>query len=133
MPHERRDSHDLATHEYIVSGVEVRDELGGGELLVRYDATGGGEFERQLSDEEEVDVDVVHGEVDGDEPRPLTYPEPLLQLGDDLLGILLQVVQILHIAGPRVRSQLAREGGHVVGRTVHPSEILASYLQYCIQ
>ena len=90
-------SHDLASQEQIVHWGEVGDEPRGGERLGRQHASGGGEFEGQLPDEEEVDVDVVHGEVDGDESRPLRYPESLLQLGNDFSGLLLQVVQVLHV------------------------------------
>ena len=97
-----RNSHDLASHEYEVGRVEVGDQLRGCELLVGQDTAGGGKLERQLPDEEQVDVDVVDGEVDGDEPRPLPYPESLLQLLYYLPGVLLQVVQILHIASARV-------------------------------
>ena len=64
-----------------------------------------------LDDTEEVDVDIVEGEVHGDESGALSDPESGLQLLHYLDGVVLEVVEVLDVARAGVRCQLAPGGG----------------------
>ena len=63
-----------------------------------------GKLKDKFAHAEEIDVGVVDGEVDGDVAGAPADPQPLLQLPDDVLRVRRSLPQILHRAGPAVRT-----------------------------
>ena len=100
----------LSGHEQVVSNAGILEQLDNLNVVGGEDAPGGGELEDQLDHSEEVDVGVVDGEVDGDEPGAALQPPVGLQLHEQSLCHILFKVEVLNVASTLVGCQFALEG-----------------------
>ena len=70
-------------------------------------------FFLSLDDAEEVQVGVVHGEVDGDEPGASGHPDALLEFAQCRFRLITNRSQVLDVAGARVGAHQAGVGDPV--------------------
>ena len=97
----------LSGHEEVITDPSVLEQLHNLDVVGGDDPPGGRELKDQLDHSEEVDVGVVHGEVDGDQPCATLKPAVGFELCEQGLCHILLKMEVLDVTSTLVRCQFA--------------------------
>lgn len=104
--HNEKGKEKFTCHDKIFKNRHITQQLYSAETPGRDRPSGGRELHGESHHAEEIDVSVVHGEIDEHGPRASRKPAFRKQVLEDPLRICLGSSQVLHKASPAVRGQL---------------------------
>ena len=102
---EKGNQEELGGHDEVVVDAAVANQLHPGVERSGKDATCSRELKDELAHTEEVDVGVVHGEVDGEQPFTTLKPAVVFEICEQGLCHILSKMEVLDVTSTLVRCQ----------------------------